>query len=225
VVGYLVRRVVHGGIVLFVVALLIYGMEPALRPENYPGQAVVPLVWHDAERALLHLDFGHSCGWPGCPRIHTLWVRGLAGDLWMLAGGLLLGVLGGVSAGAWCARRHSSTRARVVEAMAIAKGVRYGPVVRRHAARGAYPGVTSLVWAYIPIFVTNVVFVEWVWNVPGFWFATRRAIDQDPFFPGIDVPMLKALSLWTALVIVVLSTAADLLLGALDPRVRAGGRP
>ena len=312
-VGYLVRRVVHGGIVLFVVALLIYGMEPALRPENYPGQAVVPLVWHDVERALLHLDFGHSCGWPGCPRIHTLWMRGLAGDLWMLAGGLLLGVLGGVSAGAWCARRHSSTRARVVEAMAsvafcapvyvvglgllllfnhdigvwpvryffdarpsdfvsplsnpwdwfrsylvpwlvvaaplgaaclrltarmtvdeldadyvrtaIAKGVRYGPVVRRHAARGAYPGVTSLVWAYIPIFVTNVVFVEWVWNVPGFWFATRRAIDQDPFFPGIDVPMLKALSLWTALVIVVLSTAADLLLGALDARVRVGGRP
>ena len=89
---------------------------------------------------------------------------------------------------------------------AIAKGVPYAAMVRRHAARGAYPGVTSLVWAYIPVFVTNVVFVEWVWNVPGFWFAMRRALDQDPFFPGIDVPMLKALSLWTALVIVVLSS-------------------
>jgi ABC-type dipeptide/oligopeptide/nickel transport system permease component len=75
------------------------------------------------------------------------------------------------------------------------------------------------------VFVTNVVLVEWVWNVPGFWFATRRALDQDPFFPGIDVPMLKALSLWTALVIVVLSILADIALAWLDPRAEVvGGR-
>jgi ABC-type dipeptide/oligopeptide/nickel transport system permease component len=112
---------------------------------------------------------------------------------------------------------------------AIAKGLRYGSVVRRHAVRGAYPGVTSLVWGYIPVFVTNAVLVEWVWNVPGFWFATRRAIGQDPSFPGalarslraIDVPMLKAISLWTALVIVVLSLAVDLVLAAIDPQARA----
>ncbi|HEY7620654.1 MAG TPA: hypothetical protein VH834_12825, partial [Solirubrobacteraceae bacterium] len=61
------------------------------------------LVWHDVDRALFHLDFGHTCGWPGCPPIHTLWMRGLAGDLWMLAGGMLFGVVGGVTAGAWCA--------------------------------------------------------------------------------------------------------------------------
>jgi peptide/nickel transport system permease protein len=107
---------------------------------------------------------------------------------------------------------------------AIAKGLPYGYVVRHHAARAAYPSVTSLVWSYVPVFVTNIVFVEWVWNVPGFWFATRRALDQDPNFPGIDVPMLKAISLWTALIIVVLSVAADITLAALDPRVRSAGR-
>ncbi len=312
-IAYVLRRVLYGAAVLFIVTWLIYGIEPALRPENYPGQTWLTLVWHDVERALFHLDFGHTCGWPGCPRIHTLWMRGLAGDLWMLAGGMLFGVVGGVAAGAWCARRRGSAAARIVEAAAavafcapvyvvglglirlfnhdigvwpvsnffdarpsafvspianpwdwfrsylmpwlvvaaplagaclrftarltvdelradyvrtaIAKGLRYGPVVRRHAARGAYPGVTSLVWGYIPVFVTNVVLVEWVWNVPGFWFATRRAIDQDPFFPGIDVPMLKALSLWTALVIVVLSIAVDLMLAAMDPRTRTAGLP
>jgi len=108
---------------------------------------------------------------------------------------------------------------------AIAKGLGQARVVRRHAARGAYPGVAALVWGSIPVFVTNVVLVEWVWNVPGFWFATRRALDQDPYFPGIDVPMLKALSLWTALVIVGLSVLADIALAMLDPRARlAGGR-
>jgi peptide/nickel transport system permease protein len=312
VIAYVVRRVVHGAVVLFVVALLIYGLEPALRPENYPGQAYVPLVWHDVSRALFHIDFGHTCGWPGCPRIHTLWMRGLAGDLWMLAGGLVIGVLSGVSIGAWCARRHPSVAVRIVESgaalaycapvyvaalgllllfnrdigvwpigyffdarperfvsptanpwdwfraylvpwllvaaplaagcvrltarltldelesdyvrTAIAKGLAYPRVVRHHAARGAYPGVASLVWGSIPVFVTNIVFVEWVWNVPGFWFATRRALDQDPFFPGIDVPMLKAISLWTAFVIVVLSVLADIALAAVDPRVREAGR-
>jgi ABC-type dipeptide/oligopeptide/nickel transport system permease component len=313
VIGYLVRRVVHGGLVLLVVALLIYGIEPALRPENYPGQSYFPLVWHDVQRALLHLDFGHACQWPGCPSIHTLWMRGIAGDLWMLAGGLVFGIVGGVSLGTWCARRPGTASARFVESMAsllfcapvyvvglgllllfnrdigvwpvhgffdalpagfvsptknpwdwlraylvpwlvvaaplaaaclrltarltvdelqsdyvrtaIAKGLPYGYVIRHHAARGAYPSVTSLVWSYVPLFVTNVVFVEWVWNVPGFWFATRRALDQDPNFPGIDVPMLKAISLWTALIIVVLSVVADVFLAALDPRARAADRP
>jgi peptide/nickel transport system permease protein len=312
VLGYLIRRVAHGALVLLVVALLIYGIEPALRPENYPGQAYFPHVWHDVGRALLHLDFGHACQWPGCPPIHTLWMRGIAGDLWMLGGGLVIGIAGGVGAGTWCARRPGTASARFVESVAallfcapvyviglgllllfnrdigiwpvhwffdalpaefvspatnpwdwfraylvpwiivaaplaaaclrltarltveeldtdhvrtaIAKGLPYGYVVRHHAARAAYPSVTSLVWSYVPVFVTNIVFVEWVWNVPGFWFATRRALDQDPNFPGIDVPMLKAISLWTALIIVVLSIAADVVLAALDPRVRSAGR-
>jgi ABC-type dipeptide/oligopeptide/nickel transport system permease component len=304
--------VAHGAVVLFVVALGVYGMEPALRPENYPGQSYLPLVWDDVERALFHLDFGHACGWPGCPRIHTLWMRGLAGDLWMLAGGLVFGVVGGVSVGVWCAGKRGSPIARAVELAAtvaycapvyvvglgllllfnrdvgvwpvryffdarpaafvlpthdpwdwlrsylvpwlvagaplaaacvrltarltideleadyvrtaLAKGLSYRRAVRHHAARGVYPAVTSLVWGSIPVFVTNVVLIEWVWNVPGFWYATRRALDQDPFFPGIDVPMLKALSLWTALVIVVLSILADIALAVLDPRAEVTNR-
>jgi len=312
VIVFLVRRVIYGAAVIFVVALLAYGIEPALRPANYPGQAFVPHVWHDVQRALLHLDFGRACGWPACPPVHTLWMRGLAGDLYMLAGGLLIGVGGGVSAGVWCARRHGTRRARVVQSAAIlayctpvylvalgslylfnpdigvwpipyffearpaafaaptsspwdwfrsylvpwlvvaaplaaaclrltarltveeldtdhvrtaiAKGLRYGRVVRRHAATTTYPTVAALTWGYIPIFVANVVLVEWVFNVPGFWFATKRALSQDPAFPGaIDIPMLKALALWSALIIVALGILVDLTLATIDPRVRAAG--
>ena len=302
---YIVRRAVHGAFVLFVIALFAYGLERALRPENYPGQAYLPHVWHDVQRALLHMDFGRTCGWAGCPRIHTLWLRGLAGDLWML----------GLSSDAQAAieRRPGSPITRVVESTAlvaycapvfvvglglillfsadfgvwpvpyffdvrpatyvsplanpwdwfrsylipwlvvaaplagacmrvtlaltleeldtdhvrtaIAKGLRPGRVLRRHAATGAYPAVASLVWGSIPMFVTNVVLVEWVFDVPGFWFATKRALGKDPSFPGLDIPMLQALTLWSALVIVVLSTVADVALAAIDPRVRAAGRP
>jgi len=313
VLAYVAWRIVVGAGVLFIVALAVYGIEPALRPENYPGEPYFPHVWHDVERAMFHLDFGHACGWPGCPPIHTLWMRGIAGDLWMLAGGLLIGIVSGVWLGAWCARRRGSSLARVVESTAtvaycapvyvvglgllylfnrdvgkwpvpyffdarpsayvsptsdpwdwfrsylvpcvvaaaplgaaclrltlrlttdeldadhvrtaIAKGVPYGRVVHRHAARGSYPAVASLVWGYIPIFVANVVLVEWVYNVPGFWFATKRALNQDPYFQGVvDIPMVKALSLWTALVIVLLSVAADITLAAIDPRTRLGRR-
>lgn len=312
-IAYLLRRVLQGAAALFLVALLVYGIERALRPEQYPGEAYFPHVWHDVERALFHLDFGHACGWPGCPPIHTLWMRGLAGDLCMLAGGLLIGVVGGVAGGAWCARRRGSRVARIVESAAmvaycapvyvvglgllylfnrdigvwpvpyffdarpaayvspvsdpwdwlrsylvpwlvvaaplgaaclrltvrlttdelgadyvqtaIAKGLPYGRVVRHAARGGAYPAVAALVWGFIPVFVANVVLVEWVFNVPGFWFATKRALNQDPFFPGVvDVPMLQALALWSGLVIVVLSILVDVSLTAIDPRTRAAGR-
>ena len=287
--------------------------ERALAPARYSGQAYVPHVLHDVERALLHLDFGRACLWPSCPPIHVLWMRGLAGDLWMLAGGLLIGVIGGVSMGVWCAQRRRSRRARALETVAtvayctpvfvvglgllflfngdiglwpvpyffdvsprafgspwaapwdwfrsylvpwlvvaaplgaaclrltarltedelstdhvrtaVAKGLSHGRVVRRHAATGAYPAVISLSWGYIPIFIANVVLVEWVFNVPGFWYATRRALDQDPSFPGVDVPMVQALALWSAFWIVVIGIFADLALAAIDPRIRASGLP
>jgi peptide/nickel transport system permease protein len=290
----------------------VYGIERAVWPQEYEGQTYLPHVWHDVQRALFHFDFGHACTWPGCPAIHTLWLRGLAGDLWMLAGGMLIGIVGGVSAGVGCARRRGSRVARAVEfaavvlycapvflvglaliylfnpeigvwpttffdvrppafaspttrpwdwfrtylgpwlvlagplaaaclrmtlrltidelqsdhvRTAIAKGLRYSRVVRRHAATGAYPAVGSMVWGYIPIFVANAVLVEWVFNVPGFWFATKRALNQDPLSTGFDIPMLQALALWTAVVIVVLGIVADIWIAVLDPRVRNAGRP
>jgi peptide/nickel transport system permease protein len=84
--------------------------------------------------------------------------------------------------------------------------------------------VSQMVWASIPVFVTNAVLVEWIFNVPGFFVNLRRAMDRDPSFPGIDVPMIQAVTLWAAVIIVVLGLLCDLALLALDPRLRQAGR-
>jgi peptide/nickel transport system permease protein len=305
---YVLRRLAQGAAALVVVAFAIYGLERALRPENYPDQAYFPHLYHDVERALLHFDYGRACLWPGCPPIHVMWLRGYAGDLWLLAGGLAFGVLVGTRLGVWCARHPRSLRARVLEGSSMivycipvwlfgflllfafdpdigrypipyffdirphtyvsplhnpwdwfrsylvpwivvgaplaaaalrataavtigeldadhvrtadAIGLRRAVVVRRYAAPVAYASITQLVWAYLPTFVTNVVFVEWVFNVPGFFGNLRRAIDRDPSFPGLDIPMLQAITLWAAILTIMLGILADLALARIDPRIR-----
>jgi peptide/nickel transport system permease protein len=108
---------------------------------------------------------------------------------------------------------------------AVAKGVPQRRVVRRHAAPSAYPSLASFVGATVPAVVTNVVLVETVFSVPGFFRHTRRALGQVPGFPpGIDPPTLQALALWGAVMIVVVGIVCDLVLVAVDPRIRARGR-
>jgi peptide/nickel transport system permease protein len=76
----------------------------------------------------------------------------------------------------------------------------------------------------IPAVVTNLVLVEWVFAIPGFFRHTKRALAQATP-PTIDVPTLQALALWAAVLIVVMSAVADIALVKIDPRLRASGRP
>jgi peptide/nickel transport system permease protein len=282
----------------------------ALRPEEYPGTPFWSGLGHDLDRSLLHFNFGEACMFRGCPKVSDLWERGYAADLWLLGGGLLSGVLGGVAAGVWCATRPRTKRARALEAAAmlafctpvyvvgltllllfspafgvwhlpyffdphsyaspvdspwggvrsllvpwlvvgaplgamclrltvaltrdaltenhiqtaIAKGLPHRRVIRRHAAPSAYASIASLMSVTIPAVVTNLVLVEWVFAIPGFFRHTKRALAQATP-PTIDVPTLQALALWAALLIVVMSAVADIALVKLDPRLRATGRP
>ena len=282
----------------------------ALRPEEYPGTPLWSGLGRDLDRSLLHFDFGEACMFFGCPKVHDLWVRGYSADLWLLGGGLLFGVVGGVGAGVWCATRWRSPGARALEAAAMlafctpvyvvgltllllfspafgvwhlpyffdphsyvsplqspwggvrslllpclivgaplgamclrltvaltreeltanhiqtarAKGLTYQRVVRRHAAPAAYASVASLLSVTIPAVVTNLVLVEWVFSIPGFFRHTKRALAQATP-PTIDVPTLQALALWAAVLIVAMSAVADIALVKLDPRLRATGRP
>ena len=107
---------------------------------------------------------------------------------------------------------------------ARAKGLTHRRVVRRHAAPGAYAAVASLLSVTIPAVVTNMVLVEWVFSVPGFFRHTKRALAQATP-PTIDVPTLQALALWAAVLIVAMSALADIALVRIDPRLRATGRP
>lgn len=102
---------------------------------------------------------------------------------------------------------------------AWAKGLTRRRVVAHHAARGAYPPLASVVWTLIPLMVTNVVLIEQLYSIPGFFGTTRRALGKVfPYAP--DIPVLQALALWAGLLIVVMSVVVDVALNALDPRVR-----
>jgi peptide/nickel transport system permease protein len=110
---------------------------------------------------------------------------------------------------------------------ARAKGLPHTRVVRRHAAPASFVTVFSQFGAAAPVMVMNVVLVEWVFSVPGFFRHMRRALGQNYGAPEqyIDIPMLQGLAMWAAVLIVTVSLLADLAIVGLDPRIRSGGRP
>ena len=114
---------------------------------------------------------------------------------------------------------------------AIAKGVPHKRVIRHHAGPFAGAATASLVGVSAPIVVINLILVERVFAVQGFfvhtWKATGRAGDgyQDGFrggeAPTIDLEMLVGIAIWASVFVVVLSFVMEFALLRLDPRVRA----
>jgi peptide/nickel transport system permease protein len=310
VIAHLVRRLLIAAGTVVLTAFFAYGTIRLLRPELYRGEALVPGLWSDVERALLHLDLGESCMFVGCPPLKRMWLDGVWADLFLLAGGVVVAVVLGVAGGVWCAARPRSRSGRAVEAVAMvflcapvyvvgfgvlllfappfgllqlpaffdphsyapplqdpwdfvrsmlmpwlvvgaplaavilrltlalsldamgedyvrtarAKGVTGNALVRRHAAPAGYVSVASLFGASAPFMVTNMVLVEYVFAVPGFFRHMKRALGQAPGWPPtIDYPTLQALAMWAAVLIVALSLLADLAIVRLDPRIRARG--
>jgi peptide/nickel transport system permease protein len=300
---FLARRLLHAAVTFAVLAAIVYIMFD---------------VPHRLERVFFHVDFGVSCSYPGCPPIKVLWGRTWHADVYLLFGGLALGITTGLAAAAFCATRPRALAARAIEAVAVifyslpvylfalgllllfepsfgllpspvffhpedyraplenpwrffeamlvpwillaapfgavvmrlarvtiseeldsehvraaaAKGVPRRTLLRRHALRGSYSPVASLMGGWVPTFVINMVLVEFVFSIPGFLSLSRRAFGQAPgtLVPNepvghIDLVMVQALALWTALLIVLVSALADVALAMLDPRVRSAGQP
>ena len=300
--AFLARRLFFAAVALVAVAAIVYAMF------DLP---------HGLERVFFHLDFGVTCSYPGCPAVTVLWERTWHADVYLLLGGLVLGVTTGLAAAVFCATRPHTLATRAIETLALilysmpvylfgfgllllfeptfgllpspvffqpedyaaplenpwrffeamlvpwilvaapfgavvmrlarpairdeidsdyvrtaaAKGLPRRDVLRQ-AARPSYASVASLVGGWVPTFVINMVLVEFVFFIPGFLGLSRRAFGQAesslvPHEPlgHIDIPMVQALALWTALLIVVVSALADVVLVMLDPRVRSTGRP
>jgi peptide/nickel transport system permease protein len=306
VLPFLLRRILWGVLTLLLTACFAFGIVRLLRPELYGGQSVITGTWTDVEQALLHLNVG------GDPSYKEEWQDGMWADLFLLAGGVLVAVGLGVSAGLWCAVRRRRPSARAIESSAMfflcappyvlalgtlllfappfglvqlpyffdphsyappledpwdffrsmlvpcvlvglplaasmmrltlaltadamgeewvrtaqAKGLPHGRVVRRHAAPAAFPTVASLFGVSAPILVLNIVLVEYVFSVPGFFRHMRKALGQNEGLADkfTDIPMLQAIALWAAVLIVALSLLGDLAIMRLDPRVRAAGK-
>ena len=107
--------------VVFIVTALTYATTRLLRPDLYARtrRRCSRGTAHDVDRVFLHFDFGVACNWRGCPPVRLLWERGVAWDLWLLVGGMAIGVVGGVLAGMWCATRPRSFSARLLEMSAV----------------------------------------------------------------------------------------------------------
>jgi peptide/nickel transport system permease protein len=128
--------------------------------------------------------------------------------------------------GAMCLRLTLATTREAMDEdfvrTAAAKGVAHDQVARRHAAPLSYPGTFSLVGVSAPLIITNMVLVERILSVPGFFRFTWRAAGHPK--PGTDpvpdFPLLCALGLWGAVLLIVLGLIADGIVSRLDPRVR-----
>jgi peptide/nickel transport system permease protein len=315
---FLARRLLYGVFVVVATAVFAYGGIRFFRPDipSYAGQSWLEGTWQDVSRALGHLDFGVTCMYNGCPRLHDLWVNGLFIDVTLLAGALLIGAVGGFLGGRWCAAHRGSVPARVMEAVAmilycsppyvlgflvllafdpffgvipvpllidpsrfgkpfpdaphyirgmilpwlvcagpvfaaalrltvsltaealdedfvrtaLAKGLPRTVAIQRHAAPVSRVAVVSYIGAAVPTIVLNVVLVEFVFTLPGFFRHTWRAFGKSQGFlpdgagPPVDYPTLQAIGVWAAVLVVVVGILADLAITALDPRIRAAGR-
>jgi peptide/nickel transport system permease protein len=112
---------------------------------------------------------------------------------------------------------------------AIAKGVPHKRVIRRHAGPFAHAATASLVGVSAPVVVINLILVERVFSVPGFFLHTWKATGRSDGYldgfrggkpPTIDLEMLVGIAIWASVFVVVLSLAMEFALLRLDPRVR-----
>jgi peptide/nickel transport system permease protein len=107
---------------------------------------------------------------------------------------------------------------------ATAVGLRRGRVVG-HAARPTYGTVAAALGTQVRALVWNVMFVEYVFFLPGFLWFTKRAIGDDPpLWTLPDVNTLAGLAVWSAVLVVFLSLLADVATVLLDPRIKARSR-
>jgi peptide/nickel transport system permease protein len=135
----------------------------------------------------------------------------------------------GAPLGAMCLRLTLSiTREAMDEDFvrtAEAKGVHPHDIVRHHAAPLSFPGTFSFIAVSAPLIITNLVLVERTLSVPGFFKYTWRAAGHENLSvaardPMPDFPLLCALALWAAVLLIVLGLIADGIVSRLDPRVR-----
>jgi peptide/nickel transport system permease protein len=113
------------------------------------------------------------------------------------------------------------TRAQMLEVLrqdyvrtAAAKGLNERVVVFRHALRNAFIPVLTLLGLEVSILVGGAVVTESVFALPGMGRYLLEGIQYR------DYPVIQALNLIFATLIVLTNLLVDLLYGWLDPRVR-----
>lgn len=99
---------------------------------------------------------------------------------------------------------------------ARAKGLQESVMISRHALKNALIPVVTLIGLAIPLLLSGTVILESIFSLPGMGQLTLRSISQR------DYPVLQAIVLFYALVVLLSNLVVDIAYGWLDPRIRFG---
>lgn len=97
---------------------------------------------------------------------------------------------------------------------AWAKGLRERVVVVRHAMRNALIPVITVVGLQLPILVGGTVLIESIYSIPGMGRYYIAAVNSQ------DYPVIQAINLLVACMVVFANLGVDVMYSVLDPRIR-----
>lgn len=97
---------------------------------------------------------------------------------------------------------------------ARAKGLAEGKVIFRHALRNALLPTITLLGLSLPGLFSGAYFIEYVFSIPGMGYLGINAVFQR------DYPTVMALTMLTAVLVILGNLAADVAYGVADPRIR-----
>ena len=97
---------------------------------------------------------------------------------------------------------------------ARAKGLREERVVTRHMLKNSLTPVLTTMGLVLSGLITGAIFVEFIFNIPGFAKATLLG------FQTRDYPLIMATTVVGAMIIILGNLLVDILYAYLDPRVR-----
>jgi len=176
------------------------------------GLLAIPGFWV----ALMLITFaGRYFTWGVPPREYIEFTEDPIGNIRMLMmPALILGA--GLSGGVM-----RFTRSTMLEVLrqdyvrtAWSKGLRERVVITRHVMRNALIPVVTVVGLQLPILVGGTVIIETVYSIPGMGRYYVASVNQ------LDYPVIQAINVIVALVVVFANLGVDLLYSVLDPRIR-----
>ena len=97
---------------------------------------------------------------------------------------------------------------------AWSKGLRERVIITRHVMRNALIPVVTVVGLQLPVLVGGTVIIETVYSIPGMGRYYVAAVNSQ------DYPIIQAINVLVALVVVFANLGVDLIYSVLDPRIR-----
>ena len=97
---------------------------------------------------------------------------------------------------------------------ARAKGLSERKVVLKHVMRNALIPIVTGVMASLPYMITGSVLMERFFGIPGLGNEILKAVDSS------DFPVIKAITIYLVIAVMVFNLLADLLYKLIDPRVQ-----